>query len=295
MTDIRAALTRKFGPLPAWAWLTIVGVAAYVWRSRGGGGASGGGTAATDITPTEAPEPQDPITLGPGESVYNPGTGQLVSTAPEQQPAEAPEQFAPIVAAPGESIYDPRTGAFYPGQPEAADDVDTPISDGAKPAAAAAAPKPNAIARAKAAVTTGKVGKINRQRLRKEGYSDAQIDYHAKRKTPLQKPAGKRVQKQKTQHKPATPVKHPTPSKSRSRSTGTHKTPTTRTKNKATAQHKTPKSRARPTAPPKTTARARATAPARPVTRQRPAPAHTTPRTPPRTPAKNARSKGKKK
>lgn len=261
MTGIRNALTRKFGPLPAWAWLTILAAGAYFYSSRGGGGGAAPSTSATDITPTDAPEPRDPMTLQPGESVYDPNTGQLIGTAPEQQPAEVPEAVAPFLPDPVEA-------------PEPA----------FEPAAAAAAPpaakKPSALSRAKAAVLTGRVGPINRQRLRSAGYSDSQIDYHAKRKTAVATPQSKKKPKAKPQHKPSKPVKHPTPNKSKPRKGGTLKKPVVRTKHKPPAAHapKPTRARAKPKAPAPSRTRAKTPAAKKPVTRQRPAPSHTTPR-----------------
>lgn len=273
LTDIRTALTRKFGPLPAWAWLTITAAAVYFYRSRNGGGTAAAAAATSDATPADPSTPQDPVTLGPGESVYNPNTGQLIGTSPEQQPTTDPTDSTPIVAGPGESIYDPRTGTYYPGQPEAADNVDTPVSSG-DPGVAAKA-KPSALDRAKAAVMTGKIGPVNKQRLRRAGYSDTQIAYHAKRKTALATPQSKKKAKPKAQHTPPAPVKHHTTTKPRSRSGATVKHPTPRPK----TTHHAPAARPRPkpTPAPKA-ARPRPAAAPRPVTRQRPAPAHTTPR-----------------
>lgn len=75
---IKSALTRKIGPFPAWGWLTIILVAVYWYRHH----TSSTTTAATATTDTSTPAtPQDPVTLQPGESVYDPNTGGLV-TAP---------------------------------------------------------------------------------------------------------------------------------------------------------------------------------------------------------------------
>lgn len=47
MSDIKGALTRKLGPLPAWAWAAVAGVALFLYRRHQGAQA-----AATDTTPT---------------------------------------------------------------------------------------------------------------------------------------------------------------------------------------------------------------------------------------------------
>jgi hypothetical protein len=274
IANVRNALTRKFGPLPAWAWLGLLAIVVYLFRrSRGTVAAP---TETQDTTSSEADKTTpEPVVLQPGESVYNPATGQLVGTAPEQQPGSTPESTGPIVAGPGESIYDPATGAYYPAQPESADGVtDTPVST------ATAKKKPNALQRAKAAVASGRVGPKNRQRLRHAGYSDAQIEYHRKRKTPLGTPASKKHPKPKTQHKPGKPVKRPgghKPPRNRSSGSVSHPTPRGHAKTPAPSTHT---SRPRAVKPaPKPAARARAAATRGPLIRQRPAPAHTTPRT----------------
>lgn len=46
--DFKGALTRKFGPLPAWAWLGILAVVVYLWRRRAAAQASGGGSGSVD-------------------------------------------------------------------------------------------------------------------------------------------------------------------------------------------------------------------------------------------------------
>jgi hypothetical protein len=274
ITDIRTALTRKLGPIPAWAWLTALAGAVYLWRRRAGGAAAATATdtSGTDTTP---PDTQDPVTLQPGESVYNPNTGQLIGTSPEQQPT--PDTGGPIVIGPGEVGYDPATGRIIPGQPVAPDDSGGTDSSPPAVTSAGAAPtkKPDALARAKAAVLTGKVGPVNRQRLRRAGYSESQIKYHAGRKTSLATPDSKKKPKPKAQHKPTSPVSHPTTQKPRSRSHGTITHPTTRSK----PTHAKPNPKPRPTPTPKpSAARPRPTVTQKPVQRQRPAPAHTTPR-----------------
>lgn len=79
LDTVKNALTRKFGPLPAWAWLGILGFGYYYYQKHYGSGAVSG-TGTGSVTPTP-PTPQDPVTLDPGQSVYDPNTGAL-DTAP---------------------------------------------------------------------------------------------------------------------------------------------------------------------------------------------------------------------
>ena len=75
--NIKDSLTRKIGPLPAWAWAIIAFGGVWWYRSRTPM-ASGTGTGSVGPAPAT---PQDQTTLQPGESVYDPNTGTL-STAP---------------------------------------------------------------------------------------------------------------------------------------------------------------------------------------------------------------------
>ena len=76
MDRIKNALTRKFGPLPAWAWLGLIALAIYYYRKHQSSSSTGTGSVAT-VPPT----PQPGQVLEPGESYYDPNTGEL-STAP---------------------------------------------------------------------------------------------------------------------------------------------------------------------------------------------------------------------
>lgn len=78
MSNLKSSLTRKLGPLPAWAWALIAFVGIYYYRTRISAQASGTGTGSVGPTPT-TPQPQ--TLLQPGESVYDPNTGAL-TTAP---------------------------------------------------------------------------------------------------------------------------------------------------------------------------------------------------------------------
>lgn len=60
------------------------------------------------------------MTLDPGQSVYDPTTGHLLGTAPDQQPpdvATASDPQTPITLQPGETVYDPNTGQLVGGTP----------------------------------------------------------------------------------------------------------------------------------------------------------------------------------
>lgn len=74
---LKSALTRKFGPLPAWAWAALLGGAYYFYRKYS---AAASGTGTGSVAPV-APTPQPGQLLQPGESYYDPNTGAL-TTAP---------------------------------------------------------------------------------------------------------------------------------------------------------------------------------------------------------------------
>ena len=80
MSNIGATLKRKFGPLPVWGWAIVAFIAVYWYRNKSGLSASAStATTGGSITPV-SPTPQPITTLGPGESAYDPNTGQLVSS-----------------------------------------------------------------------------------------------------------------------------------------------------------------------------------------------------------------------
>ena len=103
MDKIKSALTRKFGPLPAWAWLGILGVGYYYYRNRTSA-ASGTGTGAVAPAP---PTPQPGQLLDPGQSYYDPNTGGLV-TAPT--PGGSSNGSSGNTSAPGSTSNPPATG-----------------------------------------------------------------------------------------------------------------------------------------------------------------------------------------
>src|SRR5215471_857582 len=115
MSKFKSALTRKFGPLPAWAWAVIGFIGIWYYRNRIG---AVSGSASNVIGTTGTTSDQPPITLGPGESVYDPNTGTL-HTAPGQTTDDstgAPSSD-PV---PGQTMpdYAPPIGYFPPGTPD---------------------------------------------------------------------------------------------------------------------------------------------------------------------------------
>lgn len=84
--NIKAALTKKYGPLPAWGYLLIFGLGVWYYRRKfsaasGGTGVSSG-TGTGSVTPGPGPSPgTGEQVLQPGESIYDPTAGTL-DTAP---------------------------------------------------------------------------------------------------------------------------------------------------------------------------------------------------------------------
>lgn len=76
MNDLKNTLTRKIGPLPAWAWFGIFVVAIYLYRKHTASAAATSGTSDTSSTGV----PDAGTVLSPGESIVNPD-GSL-TTAP---------------------------------------------------------------------------------------------------------------------------------------------------------------------------------------------------------------------
>lgn len=142
MNRIKGALTRKLGPLPAWIWLGLFTVAVIVYRARANNGINPVNVSDDTPTPTDAVSKGDPVTLQPGESVYDPNTGAVSGGAPEQvTPPDPTAPPDPVVLDPGQGVYDPGTGQFItnPGASGtdggAGDGTDT--GGGAAPASAA--------------------------------------------------------------------------------------------------------------------------------------------------------------
>lgn len=77
--NVKAALTRKYGPLPAWGWFIIFGLGVWYYRRKFGAVSTGTGTGSVAQSgPTPGTGEQ---VLQPGESVYDPTAGTL-TTAP---------------------------------------------------------------------------------------------------------------------------------------------------------------------------------------------------------------------
>ena len=72
---VGASLKRKVGPLPVWGWAILAGVILYYVRNRGAGSATA--AVAQQQASTTDQQPQSPVVLAPGETVYDPNTGYL--------------------------------------------------------------------------------------------------------------------------------------------------------------------------------------------------------------------------
>lgn len=182
-------LDRKLGPLPLWQWIAIgaaIGAAALWYRRTHPGAAS---DAAGAATPSDAQyNPIDPTTGLPISGGFS--TGAATDTGASGSGGSLGDLLSNFGTLeqllvglqeinPGPAVEtDPATTAMQTGSNTAA----------AKSASAKKPTKASALASAKAAVASGKLGPINRQRLKAAGYSDSQIDYHVKHKTPLAAP-----------------------------------------------------------------------------------------------------------
>lgn len=78
MSNIKNALTKKFGPFPAWVWAVIIGGAYYYYEKHKA--ASTTATTATTAAASTTTGDTTPTPLAPGQSLYVPGTGLV--TAP---------------------------------------------------------------------------------------------------------------------------------------------------------------------------------------------------------------------
>lgn len=81
MGSIGQSLQRKLGPLPVWAWALIAGIGLYVIRNRNSGANQSLAAQNQQAAAAASANQQNPVVLGPGESVYDPGTG--VVTTPQ--------------------------------------------------------------------------------------------------------------------------------------------------------------------------------------------------------------------
>lgn len=245
LDSIGAALKRKLGPLPVWVWAILGGIVVYFLRSRGYFGSTLGTDTGTTLQPSQRPTdaPQAQTVLQPGESIYDPNSGAL-STAP------------------GGDTGAGGAGVTGSDPTQAIEDLAAAISSGQTVQSAptnATAPRTSLLARAKAAVVTGRIGPKERARLRKEGFTNSQINFHLKRKTALGAPKPRQSGSTKPAHAAPKPTTKSTTHKTRPRS-ATH----TRTTTGGRTTGRKGKS-----APSLTVPRA-ATGPAQSRTRQRP-------------------------
>jgi hypothetical protein len=192
-------LQKKLGPLALWQWIAIgaaVGGAIVLWRRAHPGAAS---DAAATATPSDAEfNPIDPTTGLPISGGISSGA------ATDTGAAGAGGSLTDLLSNFGalESLLS-GLQEISPG-PAVETDPDTVAAQtGSKKSAAAkkAGSSLSPLARAKKALTSGKLGPINRQRLKAAGYTDAQISYHLKHKTPLGAPYAQQHPTKKT--KPA--------------------------------------------------------------------------------------------
>lgn len=271
LNQIKTRLTNKLGPLPVWAWAAITGAAIYVYRVRKGTAAALVDNTGIPTDTTTAATPRDPVTLQPGEQVYDPNTGQLVGAGPGQ--AGATGTTSPLVPLGPGTYYDPTTG----------NTVTVPADSGTtNPTGAGTATKPkpkSALAKAKARVALGRGGSAKSKHptktiamLLKAGYSRGQISHAQSKHTALGKPRGKRQQKPKTKVR-AKVAQAMAGGRTRARSSATVKTQA----RAVTANTGASRGRPRGTAPSRPTqARGRAHVQSPPQMRQRPAaPRHT--------------------
>lgn len=181
ISTIGASLKRKLGPLPVWAWAILGGAVVYFLRKRGYFGGTGDASAsALEPSQVSATTPQQPVVLQPGESAYDPNSGSI-TTAPGG--GTGSDGGAGAAATP---TGDGSTGA---DMSQAFEDLAAAIQSGQTdqgPAQNSTKPRTTLLARAKGVVKKGgKLGPKEKARLEKEGYTNAQINYHTKRHTAL--------------------------------------------------------------------------------------------------------------
>lgn len=201
LDTIGAALRRKLGPLPVWAWSLIGGSVLYFLRAKGyfqglGSNKVTGETLQPTQQATDAKSP--PTVLQPGESAYNPDTGTL-TTAPGGGGGGASGNSGDSGGGGGGTTPTDNSDVI-----QAIEDLTSAVMGGQttsdKPdSVSPRTHKPTALERAKAAVVKGKIGPKNRARLKGAGYTASQISYHLRRHTALGKPRGKTQKAAQTQ------------------------------------------------------------------------------------------------
>lgn len=201
-------LQKKIGPLPIWAWALIMGgVIGGVILLRKGSGTAAGADVGSDTSGQIFPGATDGASSGSltgtgGAPTTFDGVAQTAATIQALKDAGL---WPDVAVAP----YNDSVG-YVPDAAAAVDAGPNSIAANSGTAAApAAGKKPPALERAKAAVAKGSAGPINRKRLIKAGYTNAQIDFHIKHKTPLQQPD--KVQHPKAPPKGLTPGGKPAP------------------------------------------------------------------------------------
>lgn len=106
MNNVKGALSRKFGPLPAWAWFIIAAGALYFYRKYQANNATTSGTGTGSVAPvTPVPGTGEQV-LEPGESIYDPTAGTL-QTAPGGGGTDGngnPIDYGQLATAIGEAI-----------------------------------------------------------------------------------------------------------------------------------------------------------------------------------------------
>ena len=82
LAKVKASLTRKLGPLPAWAWLGIVGVGAFLYMRRGGGSQAPAETGLETPPDVGRIEPDSGLGGLPASGGGAPGGSEGVATPP---------------------------------------------------------------------------------------------------------------------------------------------------------------------------------------------------------------------
>lgn len=183
-------LKKKIGPLPIWAWAIIAGgiIGGVILYGRRG-------QSSLDSTPvgSDTSGVIDPTTGLPYAGVSG---GGLTGGGTTPTLADQVANVTGLIGSLRDAGLIPAAGSggdvYYVTNTDTGEPTDAAVNN---TSTAAPGGKPSALDRAMAAVQSGKVGPINTKRLKAAGYSQAQIDYHVKHKTPLQQP-------QKTKTKP---------------------------------------------------------------------------------------------
>lgn len=105
MNNVKNALTRKIGPLPAWGWLVLIGAALFFYRSRSGGASSAQDQAQADAANPAyyGPYGQDnyPIDGGAGTGGGSGSSGAATGTTAPTAPPTINVNYSPPGSAGG--------------------------------------------------------------------------------------------------------------------------------------------------------------------------------------------------